>query len=58
MDPAYLEALSEAYERHFARYPHPLLLLEAQELDFSPGGPHREEVVALVRAHLAKEGRP
>lgn len=54
MDPGYLEALSEAYERHFARYPHPLLVLEADELDFSPTGPHREEVVARVRAHLAK----
>lgn len=54
LDPAYLEALSEAYERHFARYPHPLLVLEAQALDFGPGGPHREEVVALVRAHLPR----
>ncbi len=52
MDPAYLEALSEAYERHFARYPHPLLVLEAEALDFSPGGPDRERVVELVKAHL------
>jgi deoxyadenosine/deoxycytidine kinase len=55
MDPAYLEALSEAYERHFARYPHPLLVLEADALDFSPTGPHREAVVALVREHLAQK---
>ncbi|WP_162207993.1 deoxynucleoside kinase, partial [Thermus aquaticus] len=53
MDPAYLEALSEAYERQFARYPHPLLVLEADALDFSPTRPHREAVVALVREHLA-----
>jgi len=55
MDPAYLEALSEAYERHFARYPHPLLVLEADALDFGPTGPHREAVVALVREHLAQK---
>lgn len=52
MDPTYLEALSEAYERHFARYPHPLLVLEAEALDFSPQGPDQERVVELVKAHL------
>jgi deoxyguanosine kinase len=53
IDPAYLEALSEAYERHFARYPHPLLVLEADQLDYSQEGPDRERVVALVKAHLS-----
>lgn len=52
MDPTYLEVLSEAYERHFARYPHPLLVLEAEALDFSPQGPDQERVVELVKAHL------
>lgn len=52
MDPAYLEALSQAYERHFARYAHPLLILEADRLDYSQPGPDQEEVVALVKAHL------
>ncbi len=53
IDPAYLEALSQAYERHFARYPHPLLVLEADQLDYAPGGPDRKRVVELVRAHLS-----
>ncbi|WP_243028129.1 deoxynucleoside kinase [Thermus albus] len=59
MDPAYLEALSQAYERHFARYPHPLLVLEAEKLDYSRPGPDQERVVALVKAHrLQGEAQP
>ncbi|GLV47673.1 deoxyguanosine kinase [Thermus sp. LT1-2-5] len=53
MDPAYLEALSQAYERHFARYPHPLLVLEAEAWDYAEGGPDRNQVVELVKAHLS-----
>lgn len=53
MDPGYLEALSQAYERHFARYPHPLLVLPADRLDYSPEGGDQEEVVALVKRHLS-----
>ncbi|TBH20722.1 deoxynucleoside kinase [Thermus thermamylovorans] len=52
MDPGYLEALSQAYERHFARYPHPLLVLPTEGLDYTEAGPHRERVVELVRQHL------
>lgn len=59
MDPAYLEALSQAYERHFARYPHPLLVLEAEKLDYSQPGPDQDRVVALVKAHLLQgEAQP
>ncbi len=53
MDPGYLETLSQAYERHFARYPHPLLVLEADRLDYSQPGPDQEEVVAQVKRHLS-----
>lgn len=53
MDPTYLEALLEAYDRHFARYPHPLLVLEAEGLDYRPGGRDLGRVVALVRERLA-----
>lgn len=52
MDPLYLEALTEAYERHFARYPHPLLVLEADRLDYSQPGPDQDRVVALVKTHV------
>lgn len=57
MDPAYLEALSGAYERHFARYAHPLLVLEADQLDYSHPGPDQDRVVTLVKTQLAQDGR-
>lgn len=53
MDPAYLEALLEAYDRHFARYPHPLLVLEADRLDYREGGKDLDWVVAEVRRRLS-----
>ncbi|MCS7058687.1 MAG: deoxynucleoside kinase [Meiothermus sp.] len=52
ISPTYLERLQEAYEQHFATYPHPLLTLDTETLNFAELESDREWVVGEVQRRL------
>ncbi|RIH87912.1 Deoxyguanosine kinase [Meiothermus luteus] len=49
---AYLERLQEAYEHHFATYPHPLLVLDTEGLNFAELEDDQEWIVEEVQRRL------
>ncbi|RDI95896.1 deoxynucleoside kinase [Meiothermus sp. QL-1] len=52
LEAAYLERLQTFYEQHFATYPHPLWVLETQELNFAEDKAAQDWIVEEVRRRL------
>jgi len=52
IDPGYLERLGESYDRHFATYPHPLWIVEADQLDFAYDEADKDWIVRQVQQRL------
>jgi deoxyguanosine kinase len=52
IDPNYLARLSEFYELHFGKYPHPLWVINTDGLNFADEPEHREWVVGEVEKRL------
>lgn len=58
MDPAYLERLGAAYEHHFTTYPHPLWVVEADQLDYANNPTDQDWVVSQVQQRLGLAAQP
>lgn len=52
MSPDYLERLSRAYEQHFSSYPHPLWVLEADQVDYANRTPDQDWVLEEAAKRL------
>lgn len=52
IDPGYLERLGESYDRHFATYPHPLWIVEADQLDYAYDEADKDWIVRQVQQRL------
>lgn len=58
MDPAYLERLGAAYEHHFAAYPHPLWIVEADQIDYANNPADQDWIVSQVQQRLGLVAQP
>lgn len=58
MSPQYLQTLTEAYEQHFASYPHPLWVLDNQEVDYATNPAIQHWLVQQVESRLTRPTVP